>query len=126
MTYSISDPYLERTDGQAVVLRLLDVADDLIDPASISAVRATLESLDTGEVLFLHVDCTPGSGGRGSVNADDELVITFTAADMASSGLRERQGRRLSYRVTHSGGRVLHGDETFVLLNFASVPLVTS
>lgn len=126
MTYSISDPYLERTDGQAVVLALLDAADEPIVPGAITEVRATLESLDTGEVLFLHADCTPGTGGRGSINDDDDLVITFTAADMASSGLRARQGRRLTYKVIYSGGKVLHGDETFLLINLAAVPMATS
>jgi hypothetical protein len=122
MTTTIADPYIEATGGQTVTLRLVDAAGALIDPVAISDVTATLTSIDTGQVLFAGANVTPGTGGRGSINDDGELVITFTAADMAASGTRERQLRRLTYRVTHSGGLVFYGEETFLLTNLAGAP----
>lgn len=123
MSYTIADRYIEGTDGQSVVVRLLDAAEELIDGGAINEVIATLESLDDGTVIIDEEDCTPGEvGSRGSVNDDGELVVTFTAADMAASGPRALQGRRLTLKVTHSTDRVWYGEETFLLLNRAAAP----
>lgn len=123
---TITDRYLEGTDGQAVVLTLVDAADVAIDGAAVTEVLCTLVSEDDGTVIFEGEDCTPGGvGSRGSLNASDELVITLTAADLVAVGSRPIQRRRLTTKVTHSVDALLIYDEqTFELTNMAGAPIV--
>ena len=45
--------------------------------------------------------------------------VTFTAADLAATGPRQLQRRRLTVTPTHSGGLLFHGGVVFSLVVLA-------
>jgi len=119
---AIPDVLTEGTDGQFIAVTLADPAtDETIDTTAITAILATLRSLDTEEALFEDVSVFPGGESRGSYSVDDEIVVTFTATDMASKGTREMQRRLLTLEVTHSGGKVFNCAVEFGLRNLRDV-----
>ena len=101
--FSILDDVLtEGTNGQFVAVTIADpITDETIDTSAITAITATLRSLDTENAIFEDEDVFPASGSRGSYTDDNEIMITFTAEDMAASGSREMQQRLLTLEITH-------------------------
>lgn len=115
----LEDVFTEGSTGQYIEVDLVDPSTgDAIDTGAIEAATATLRSLQTGAVLLAATSVMPGGSSRGSFpGAAGRLRVSFTAADLASSGSREFQLRELTLLITHSGGKVFPCVVQFPLRN---------
>ena len=118
---TLDDVLTEGADGQYVEVDLTDPATgSAINTGSIVSITGTLQSLDTGAAVFSAANLVstgrlsyPGTAGR--------VRITFTPADMAAVGTRERQRRELTLIIVHSTTKVFHCAVRFGLLNMSAV-----
>ena len=117
---TLDDVLTEGADGQYVEVDLTDPATgSAINTGSIVSITGTLTSLDTGAAVFSAANLStgrssyPGTAGR--------VRITFTPADMAAVGTRERQRRELTLVIVHSSTKVFHCAVRFGLLNLSAV-----
>jgi hypothetical protein len=113
------DPFEEGRDDY-IELDLLDEAGDAISGAAITAITATLRSLDAGTVINSR-DAQSVLNTNGGTVTGGTFRLDLSPADMAAVGTRQRQRRELTLLVTHSGGTVLPLVVNFTLRAFADV-----
>ena len=119
----LSDVLAEGTDGQYVELDLVDGDGVPLNTANITAITGTLRSRDTGLVVFGGASPETLYPGRATFPGElGRVRVTFSAADLASSGARELQTRSLTMRVDHTSGLWLHCAVVFLLRNLSDVP----
>ena len=118
---TLDDVLTEGADGQYVEVDLTDPATaTAINTGSIVSITGTLTSLDTGAAVFSAANLV--STGRSSYPGTAGRVrITFTPADMAAVGTRERQRRELTLVIVHSSTKVFHCAVRFGLVNLSAV-----
>jgi hypothetical protein len=118
---TIDDVLTEGADDQYVEVDLVNPATDAaINTASIVSIPGTRTARDTGTALFSAANLV--STGRSSYPGTAGRVrITFTPADMAAVGTRERQRRELTLVIVHSSTKVFHCAVRFGLVNLSAV-----
>jgi hypothetical protein len=111
----LEDVLTERVSGQYIEIDLVDGTGAAISTSAINTLTATLRSTDTGVALFEDADLLEEPARATYPGGPGTVRITFRSADMASSGTRRLQARRLTVSATHSDGGVFNCGVYFVL-----------
>lgn len=112
-TYTISgslitiggDPFEEGRDD-FIELDLVDEDAAAITDVAVTAITATLRSLDAGTLVNGRDDQDVHNDNGGSLSSGT-FRLDLIAADLAAVGSRTLQQRELTLLVTHSGGKQL-------------------
>lgn len=120
-TYTISgshitiggDPFEEGRDD-FIELDLAQEDGSAIEGAAITAIAATLRSLDTDALVNRPANQDVLNTNGGTVTGGT-FRLDLSPADLASVGTRVLQQRQLTLQVTHSGGKRLPLVVDFVL-----------
>lgn len=115
------DPFEEGKDD-FIEIDLVDEEAEAIEDVAVTAITATLRSLDTGEDINDR-DAQDVRGVNGGTLTDGTFRLELSGdGDLAAdSGPRTLQKRELTLLVTHSAGKVLPLVVRFELRAFADV-----